>query len=167
MNIREARPDDAEQLIAHIKRLIEEPDINIPLAPGEFKLTVEEERQVLANSAAADNTIFLVAEIDSQIVGELSCKGGTRQATRHAVTLGMSVRKEWRGQGVGSALMSAAIAWARQTGIVSRIELQVYVRNQAAIALYRKFGFEVEGRRRRVIYQNGEYLDDLTMALLL
>jgi putative acetyltransferase len=77
------------------------------------------------------------------------------------------VRKEWRGQGVGSALMSAAIAWARQTGIVSRIELQVYVRNQAAIALYRKFGFEVEGRRRRVVYQNGEYLDDLVMALLL
>ena len=42
--IREARPADAEQLIAHIQGLIEEPDMNIPLAPGEFNVTVEQER---------------------------------------------------------------------------------------------------------------------------
>jgi RimJ/RimL family protein N-acetyltransferase len=165
--IREARPEDAEQLLAHIQRLIAEPDINIPLAPGEFNLTLEEERQVLADYAVAANSIFLVAEVDGEIVGGLNLKGGTRQATRHAAVLGISVAQAWRGQGVGSALMSQAVAWAKQTGIVSRLELYVYTRNEAAIALYRKFGFEVEGQRRRVIYQNGEYLDDLLMALLL
>lgn len=167
LTIRQARPDDAEQLIANIQALIAEPGINIPLAPDEFKLTIEEERQALTNSAAAANSIFLVAEIDSQLVGELSCKGGARRATRHAMALGMSVRQEWRGQGIGAALMTEAIRWARQSGVVSRIELQVYARNEAAIRLYQKFGFEIEGRRRRVIYQNGEYLDDLVMALLL
>lgn len=167
MVIREARPDDAGQLIAYIQRLIAEPGINIPLTPAEFSLSVEEEREFLAKSAAASNSIFLLAEVDGEIVGQVNCRGGTRQATRHAVTLGMSVRQEWRGQGVGAALMAEAIAWAKQTGIVSRIELQVYTRNEPAIRLYRKFGFEVEGRRRRVIFQDGEYLDDFVMALLL
>lgn len=167
MIIREAQPTDAEQLMAHIQRLIAEPEINIPLAPGEFKFTVEEERQILADYAAAANSIFLVAEVDHQLIGGLNCKGGQRQATRHAVTLGISVWKEWRSRGVGGALMAHAIEWARGTGIVTRIELNVYARNEPAIHLYQKFGFTIEGRRRRAIYQNGEYLEDLIMALLL
>lgn len=165
--IREARPDDAEQLIAHARRLVEEQDIDIPLAPGEFNLTVDEERKILEDYIASENSVFLVAEADGQIVGAVNCKGGTRKATRHTATLGISVRKESRNQGVGRALMAGAIEWAKSTGIVTRIELAVYARNQPAIHLYEQLGFEVEGRRRRAIYQNGEYLDDLIMALLL
>lgn len=165
--IREARPEDAEHLLANLQQLIAEPDINIPLAPGEFNLTLEEERQILADYAAATNSIFLVAEVNGEIVGALDCKGGKRQATRHSAIVGISVSQTWRGQGVGNALMTQAVAWAKQSGIVRRLELYVYARNQAAIALYRKFGFEIEGQRRRVIYQNGAYLDDLLMALLL
>jgi RimJ/RimL family protein N-acetyltransferase len=164
--IREAQLDDSERLIAYIQRLIAEPDINLPLAPGEFKYTVEEERQVLAKYAAADNSISLIAEVEGCLVGELSCRGGQHQAMRHTAILGMSVAEGWRGQGVGSALMARAIEWARETGIISRIELMVYARNLAAIQLYQKFGFQVEGRRQRAIYQHGEYLDDLMMALL-
>lgn len=165
--IREAQPDDAEQLIAYIQRLIAEPEINLPLVPGEFKYTVEEERQILAKYVTSDNSIFLIAEVEGQLVGELSCRGGQRQATRHTAILGMSVDQGWRGQGVGSALMARAIEWARGTGIINRIELMVYARNTAAIQLYQRFGFQIEGRRQRAIYQQDEYLDDLMMALLL
>ena len=63
--------------------------------------------------------------------------------------------------------MTHAMDWAKRTGTVSRIELSVFERNQRAVQLYRKFGFEVEGRRRRAIFRDGEYLDDLIMALLL
>lgn len=166
-HVREALPNDAEQMIAHIQRLAEEPDIDVPLAPGEFDLTVEEEREILTAYAASENSIFLVTQAGEDIVGLLNCRGGKRKATRHAATLGLSIRKAWRNRGVGSALMEQAIEWARATGIVKRIELAVYARNQAAIHLYEKFGFEVEGRRQRAVCQNGEYLDDLIMALLL
>lgn len=166
--IREARPSDAEQLVAYVQRLSQEPEANITLSPGEFTLTVAEEEEILTKYALSDNSVYLVAEIGEKIVGILNCKGSTRQATRHSVILGgMAVDQVWRGKGIGSQLMARTIEWAKGTGIVSRIELFVFERNEAAIHLYRKFGFVVEGRRRKAIFRDGEYLDDLIMALLL
>jgi RimJ/RimL family protein N-acetyltransferase len=167
VTIRKARPDDAPALIEQVRLLTEEPDIDIPLGPGEFTLTEEQEQQVLAESAATDNSVFLVAEIEGKIVGMLNCHGGKRKATRHAVTLGMSVRKEYRNQGIGGKLMEQAVAWAKGTGVVTRIELAVYARNARAIYLYERFGFVVEGQRQRAIRHGDVYLDDLIMALLL
>lgn len=167
VSIREARPDDAEQLIAFVQRLAEEPGVNTSLGPGEFTFTVEEEREYLERFAASDNSIFLVAEVDGQIVGTLGVQGGKRKATRHVVTLGITVAMEWRNRGIGTSLMSRAIEWAKGTGIVKRIELFVFARNAPAIRLYEKFGFEVEGRRRHAVFRDGKYLDDLIMALLL
>ncbi|MFN8455803.1 MAG: GNAT family N-acetyltransferase [Anaerolineae bacterium] len=165
--IRTAQPSDAANLITYIKEFLSEPNLHLPLTSAEFTITITEEQQLLAEFAAADNSVALLAEVDSQIVGELNLKGGKRQATRHTALLGISVRQGWRGRGVGSALLAQAIEWARGSGVITRLELYVYVRNEAAIHLYQKFGFEIEGRRRRVIYQHGEYLDDLVMALLL
>ena len=108
-----------------------------------------------------------MAENEGEIVGILNCKGSMRHAIRHAVELGMSVAEGWRGKGVGSQLMASAIEWAKQTGIVSRIELSVFERNERAIRLYKRFGFVVEGRRRKAIYREGEYQDSLMMGLLL
>jgi RimJ/RimL family protein N-acetyltransferase len=79
----------------------------------------------------------------------------------------MSVHRGWRNQGIGSALMARAIEWAKSTRLVTRIELNVFVRNEMAIHLYEKFGFQVEGRRRRAVYLDGEFVDDYIMALLL
>jgi RimJ/RimL family protein N-acetyltransferase len=165
--IREAIPSDAAQIIAYVNRLSEEPHSNIELSPGEFTLSVEDEARILSDFAASDNSIYLVAEADGQIVGSLNCKGGKRRAIRHAVTLGMSVDQDWRSQGIGSQLMAQAIAWAKSTGIISRIDLAVFERNEKAIRLYKKFGFEIEGKHQKAIFRDGMYLDNLTMALLL
>ena len=163
----QAQPDDAAGCIAYMEALALEPDIDIPLAPGEFRYTVEQEADILQDYADADNSLFLVAESKGQIVGILTCHGGARRATRHAATLGVSVRKGYRGQGIGSTLLRHAIHWANEGGVIKRIELDVYVRNQTAIRLYLEHGFEVEGRHRHAIYQDGQFLDDYVMSLLL
>ncbi|HSJ00891.1 MAG: N-acetyltransferase family protein [Verrucomicrobium sp.] len=165
--IRQARPDDAEQLHHHIRRLLHEPGIQIPLQPDEFTLSVDEQRQILAGMPNSACAVCLVAEADRQIIGEINFKGSARRAFSHAVTLGMSVSTEWRNQGVGSRLMTEAIEWAKNTKSVTRIELFVYASNLPAIRLYEKFGFEIEGRRRQAVRQNAELLDDLIMARLL
>lgn len=164
--IREAKPDDAAQMIAHMQTLAEEPDRMIVTGPGEFNRTVEEERAILEAGAKSDNSVFMVAEANGQIIGLLDCSGGKRKANRHSTSLGMSIRKEWREQGVGTALMQAAIEWARGTGIVTRIELEVFAHNARAIHVYEKCGFQAEGIRRKAFFRDGQYIDSIIMALL-
>jgi RimJ/RimL family protein N-acetyltransferase len=167
LRIRPATPDDAAACIEHAKNVIEEFPEYLSFNPGEFDYTPEQERKILADAAASDNAAFLLAEIDGQVVGLLNYSGGKRQASRHAVVLGISVRKAWCERGVGTALLRAAIEHARAGGVVKRIELAVFAQNRRAIHVYEKLGFRHEGRRRNAVYKNGRYHDDLLMALLL
>src|SRR2546422_10566341 len=109
--IREARPEDAEHIIAYIQILAEEPDIDLPITPGEFNPPIEEERKFIEEHASADNAILLVGEADGQIIAVMNCTGGRRNATRHSARLGISIRKDWRNQGFGNRLMAYAVEW--------------------------------------------------------
>jgi ribosomal protein S18 acetylase RimI-like enzyme len=81
--------------------------------------------------------------------------------------IGMAVARQWRGRGVGSALLAASIEWAREQGL-HKLSLSVFTHNAAAIALYRKFGFIEEGRRvKHYRRASGELWDALEMGLLL
>jgi RimJ/RimL family protein N-acetyltransferase len=81
--------------------------------------------------------------------------------------IGMAVARAWRGRGVGSALLAAAIEWARERGL-HKLSLNVFPHNAAAIALYRKFGFAEEGRRvKQYRRASGELWDSIEMGLLL
>jgi RimJ/RimL family protein N-acetyltransferase len=167
MIIREAREEDAAEMLSAIQRLIAEPYKNIPWNPVEFKRTVEDQTQLVRKFAQEENSVYYVAEIDGKIVGEINLKGGERLATRHIALIGIFVDEAARGKGVGLALMQQGIEWAKQNDTITRLELLVYARNTGAIALYEKLGFEIEGRRRNAIFQDGEYLDSLMMALLI
>jgi putative acetyltransferase len=79
--------------------------------------------------------------------------------------LGMMVAAAWRGRGVGSALVAAAIEEARRRGL-HKLTLGVFPHNAAAIALYRKFGFTEEGRRAKHVRRaSGELWDLIEMGL--
>ena len=81
--------------------------------------------------------------------------------------IGMMVARDWRGRGVGSALVAAAIEWGRENGL-HKLTLSVFPHNEAAIRLYRKFGFAEEGRREKQIRRaNGEIWDLIEMGLQL
>jgi RimJ/RimL family protein N-acetyltransferase len=89
-------------------------------------------------------------------------------ASPHAFgEIGMAVARDWRGRGVGSALLAAAIQWARENGL-HKLILGVFPHNVAAIALYRKHGFVEEGRRAKQYRRaSGELWDSIEMGLLL
>jgi putative acetyltransferase len=108
----------------------------------------------------------LVAEVDGKSVGFIALTHNQRPRLIHSGSLGMFVHPDYWGRGIGNKLMAAALDVADNWLDLKRVELGVFVDNGAAIHLYKKFGFETEGVRRKVAFGEGEWRDDLVMARL-
>lgn len=86
-----------------------------------------------------------------------------RDSEKHIGTLGMGLIQGYRGQGVGSRLLTAVIAAAWDYGL-KRLELEVFADNLAAIHLYHKHGYQEEGMKRYARWIDGQYQDIVMMA---
>ena len=153
--VRQARAEDAlamAQLMAVVAEerdgIATEPPVDVDARTEQF-------------AASIDGTIVAVAADD--LVGSIHV-----DAARFGVgEFGMAVARPWRGRGVGSALLTAAIEKARADGL-HKLSLEVFPHNEAGIALYRKFGFVEEGRRvKHYRRANGELWDSIVMGLFL
>ena len=114
-----------------------------------------------------DGTYYLVAVVADRVVGMLGLHTfPNKPRRRHVAALGIGVHDDWQGKGIGTALMRAAIDMADNWLNLTRLELEVYTDNEAAIGLYERFGFEREGRLRQNAFRDGRYVDSYVMARL-
>ena len=104
-----------------------------------------------------------VALDDGRVVGWCDVVPRPRETMRHTGVLGMGVATSHRGQGLGARLLATTLDAAEAAGI-TRVELMVLVENIRAVALYRRHGFETEGRCRRYLVIDGVERDAWLMA---
>ena len=143
--LRNAGADDAEQVL-RIFNLTHAQTEFLLTYPGESPMTVENERDFLAQSAASSNSIEICAVIGGEIVGTAGIIPiGSQEKLRHRAEFGISIAKEFWGLGIGQALTAACIDCAHKAGY-AQLELDVVVDNASALALYKKFGFVEYGR---------------------
>lgn len=161
--VRRVRRDDAAAVAATMSDpLVARGLLQMPHGSEDFwRKRIEE---MPAGNAAVE--IMLVAERGGVVIGNAGLHGVAALRRRHVAGLGIAVARDSQGQGVGSALMAALIDWADQWAQVLRIELTVFSDNDAALALYRKFGFEHEGTHRAYALRDGVYADVHAMARL-
>lgn len=117
---------------------------------------------------AVDNerALQLVAVCGGEVIGNIGLEQHARVRRSHAGGLGMAVASSWQGRGVGTQLLGAALEVADNWMNLRRVELTVYADNEAAQRLYRRFGFQVEGRLVDYGLRDGAFVDALAMARL-
>jgi putative acetyltransferase len=159
--VRPGRPGDASDLVALAEAVGSEPEGWL-ISESRWRSVADERRYLKAVRNHPDAAVF-VAERDGEIVGRLSISRDPHPASRHVADLGLMVAASARRQGVGTALLDQAVAWAQATG-VRKLELHVFPHNAPAIRLYEQFGFVREGYRKQHYRRGDGYVDAILMA---
>jgi len=161
IRVRRAVPKDAAALVA-LAEAVGREDGRWILASEGWRPAGDERRFLRGVQSHPDAAVF-VAEDDGLVVARLSLARDPHPASRHVADLGLMVEAGHRRQGVGTALLEEAVAWARTVG-VRKLELHVFPWNEPALRLYKSFGFEREGYRKRHYDRDGELVDAILMA---
>ncbi len=112
------------------------------------------------------NIIQLVAVNNEKVVGIIGLHIETSIRRKHSANIGISILEEFHGKKIGSKLLEAILDLADNWYNIRRIGLEVYVDNDKAINLYKKFGFKIEGTLKDYVFGDGKYIDAYTMARL-
>ncbi|WP_125769298.1 GNAT family N-acetyltransferase [Companilactobacillus furfuricola] len=142
--IREAIPDDAQKLIDFLKQASRESSfIEHESLDG---VTVEDEQFSLDQIYNSPQDELMIAILGDAIIGF------TRLETVDEYTseLGIVVEQALWNQGVGSYLMEDILAFAKESPI-SKVVLEVYKKNLAAIHLYEKHGFTTRSKKSKTL----------------
>ncbi|MFL5941667.1 MAG: GNAT family N-acetyltransferase [Gaiellaceae bacterium] len=161
--IRPAEPADAEQLTRLAAAVSAEPEGWLISVAGEWRSAGDERRYLKALRRYPHAAVFVAEDDAGTVVGRLSVGRDPHPASTHVADVGLMVAVGARRQGVGRALLQAAVDWARAAG-VRKLELHVFPWNEAAIKLYESFGFEREGYRKGQYRRGDEYVDAILMA---
>ena len=161
--IRSVEPEDATGMLQYMKIMLGETPFLLR-TPEEFNYSPEEEAGILAARRNDSRCLMLAVELDGAIIACADvCSHGAKSRVQHRAELGISVRKDYWRQGIGSALMKRLIDFAVRTGY-EQIELTVETKNRRAISLYLWYGFTVYGTRPHGMkYPDGSYDNDYLM----
>ena len=163
VTLRKAAGSDAAAILENINAVGAE---EIYLLVDHVPKDLEEERRWIEGFDGVRSTLIVAEAPDGKIVGQADAHRGEFPKNRHTATLGIAVRDGWREAGLGRILMIAVLDWMRVRGI-EKACLEVFSTNARAIALYRRLGFEEEGRRVGQFRVRGEPVDDVVMAMWL
>jgi RimJ/RimL family protein N-acetyltransferase len=160
--IRPAEPGDAEALVALARAVGSEPGGWL-ITASDWRSEGDERRYIRALRRHPHAAVYVAVTNGGEVVGRLSIARDPHPASAHVADLGLMVDERWRRRGIGKGLLSQAVDWARERGVL-KLELHVFPHNEGAIALYEAFGFEREGYRKRHYRRPDGYVDAILMA---
>jgi len=164
--IRNPEVEDAKQVIDLIK-LIDTESTFLLREPGEFTISVEREKELIEFWIDTPYKLFLVAEVNDEIVATCGLSIDSRKRCNHKGDIGISVKKDYWNKGIGRALLEECINWSIEQKL-EKLELEVDTDNERAFYLYQKLGFKIEGKKvHDKKMADGTYKDSYVMALFL
>lgn len=161
LTVRDARADDAAAIA-----VIYNQGIADRIATLETEERTPEERTKWLAARGPRHPV-LVAERDRMVVGWGSLNQfNPRKAYDYVADFSVYVERAWRGKGVGSALLRALIARAKQLGY-HKMVLSAFPWNALGMALYEKHGFRTVGIYKEQGLLDGKWVDTIIMEKIL
>jgi GNAT superfamily N-acetyltransferase len=163
--VRSATSDDCKAVLALQRDVMAEADEYFVRTVAELDAEGDAACSGLVSLLKTDNSCWIVAEMDGEIIGSLDFHGGRYSRIRHVGTFGMLVRRDYRNQGVGTALLETMLDWAHANPSIEKVTTTLFTTNARAMTLYSKHGFVGQGvRQREYQVSPGRYLDAVVMA---
>lgn len=161
--LRTPEVSDAQSLIDQMKQVDCETKF-LAREPEEFTFTLEQEIGFIQGCKNNTNMLFLIGEVDGEVVANASVGLiQTQKRYLHRAALGIAIKKDHWGQGIGSIMMQTCINWCKDHNI-EQLELEVVTDNQRGVATYEKFGFQTFGTKKHALkYADGSYADEYFM----
>ncbi|MFT8352774.1 GNAT family N-acetyltransferase [Clostridium saccharoperbutylacetonicum] len=158
---------DAEKMLEYLKMTSEETHFMVRY-PEEIKITTDKEIEIIKESLNSKQDLMIAAFIDDELAGNvgLNCIRNHIKL-RHRAAFGISIKEKYWNKRLGNILIKEVIEQAKQIGY-EQIELGVFSDNEKAIALYKKYGFEVWGITKNAFkLKDGNYHDEINMGRML
>ncbi|MGO5473493.1 GNAT family N-acetyltransferase [Streptococcus hyointestinalis] len=164
--VKVAEPGDADALVKLLECVRLESDFITE--DSQEQLTKSEMETFISSSQLHDNCLCLLAMLDDEAIAVLNVAGKQDYSVSHIGDIFLAVKKSYWGCGLGQLLLAEAIDWAEHSGVIRRLELTVQKRNQAALHIYQKHGFLLEGiKKRGARAQTGDFLDVCMMSKMI
>lgn len=165
VEIRNICVEDVDGILMYLRELASECEYTF-MEPEEIEINNESvinEKNFIQYKINNPDTLYLVVEHRDQIIGQITVTILAQKRMNHVAVFGISLRKDFRGMGLGNFLMDRAIEWCREKGVL-KLEAGVFSTNRIAQNLFKKFGFICEGTLKKHITHRGTYIDYLQMG---
>lgn len=159
-----AKSSDAKEMLNYLKSVGSETDFLLFGNEG-VDLTLEQEAQFLDSINQTTHSRMFIVKDAGKIVASAHIQGKTKIRTRHKAVIGISVLKDYWGQGIGSMLMQKLIDFAKDNKFIEILYLEVISTNTRAINLYKKFSFITYATDASSTKVGNQYFDNFLMRL--
>ena len=164
LNIRLAVEEDA---VGFLEAMQSAESSNFMLfGPGERGLSIEGARKHIRVLNGGVGNALAIALLHEKVVGYIILKGEIISRLKHRASIVIGVHEAARGEGVGQALFSFIHELAMELGL-HRLELTVMAHNEAALHVYQKMGYVIEGKRKHSLLVDGQFVDEFALAKIL
>ncbi|AQX55259.1 GNAT family N-acetyltransferase [Priestia flexa] len=159
VTIRPAEPRDAREITTAVEEIIKAGEFIQKDAPK----TVEEEQKFI-ESVSKQGHMYVVAEVEGEVVGIARVLRGEIRMKRHSGLFRTWLISKVQGMGIGKQLMDYTLKWCKENDM-HKLSLTVFTSNEVAYKLYEKVGFKTEGVMKEQAYINGKYVDEVYMSV--
>lgn len=163
--INKASIEDARPIINFLNKIGGETDF-LTYGLNEFPFTLDQEEEIIKECLDLDNNLMIVGKINNEIVSQLFLQSTSKPRLAHIGEMGISVSKSFWNHSVAFYLLQTALEWAKSKNI-TKLQLQVREDNINAISLYKKIGFNIEGKIINAIKVNNEYYNEFIMGMVI